>query len=116
MAATPGETYHLLLTGALQRLSDAYGEAAAKLPTVDFPCRAIFVRGRSLNAGAVFLKLGSKPSAVLTDLNAGLRVEPAVALTPYAPLCLWMGDPVVKLSEFWLTGTLNEYLVVTVRQ
>lgn len=98
----------LALTGAAQRLSDAYGGAAGVAnPVTDITYRALYLQGLLANTGNIFVG----DSNLVSSTNHGFRVsavdgDPPVRLEPASP-----GSP-LHLSDFWVIGTNGETLCI----
>ena len=105
-------SYVLNLTGAAQRLSDAYGVSAAfpagaPNPSLDITYRSLYLQGLKANANDVFVGMDNTVSST----NHGFRIDPGdtaqpITLEPSSP-----GSP-LHLSDFWVIGTADEDLCI----
>ena len=106
------KAYQLTLSGAAQRLSNAYGLGAMPSPVTvafaaaDLPLRQITLQ--ALTAVAAIIYVGDS-SAVSATVH-GFRIDPTDTQQPIV-LGPFESGP-IKLSDFWVLGTANDVLVI----
>lgn len=102
-------SYALTLTGAIQRLSDVYGDGAGVINAVnDIPYRTLVLQGAK--AGADVFVGGDNLALTLSSTKFGVRLDPTAAAPPVVLGGYDMGP--LKLSDIYVLGTNTQIMTV----
>lgn len=104
--------YNLTITAAARRLSDALTiPPGAPLAAMDVPLRAITLQG---NTDSAAMHIGGDNTVSATVW--GVRIPAAAGGIPAAPITFgpFSNSGPIKLSDFWVFGTANDILHISV--